>query len=252
MSRASAAHRRAACRQRVSRRTLTLTLCRAASAVWLAFASAACAPERASLPLDAPAEPAAEAVAAPTEPPQPVVEEQTSVTFEEEELPADDTAATGAPPSTGENGGLSVEPPPLLSTIDATTAPNVAAATRLVDAGRTRIAANDYGAALEQLERAIVIDPSNPYAYYYLAELHLKNRTYDQAIAFADRAANLSDARAPEWASRAYTLQGNAFEAAGRFADARSAYARAVQAAPGNLAAQVGLARVGGPPVPQP
>ena len=106
--------------------------------------------------------------------------------------------------------------------------------------------------ALDQFERAIAIDPGNPYAYYYLAELHFVHHTYDQAIAFADRAASLSDARAPDWASRAYTLQGNAFEAAGRFADARGAYARAIQAAPGNLAAQVGLARVGSPPAPQP
>jgi tetratricopeptide (TPR) repeat protein len=150
----------------------------------------------------------------------------------------------------GADGSLSVEPPALADTIGAATAPNVAAATRLVDAGRTRMAAGDDGAALEQFERAIAIDPGNPYAYYYLAELHFLHRTYDQAIAFADRAASLSDARAPDWASRAYTLQGNAFEAAGRFADARGAYTRAIQAAPGNLAARVGLARVGSPPQP--
>jgi tetratricopeptide (TPR) repeat protein len=221
--------------------------------VWLAFAAAACAPERASLPLDAPAEPVAAPVAAPTNPAPQVVEEQTSITFEEEALPDENAAPTvSAPSDAGTGGGLSVEPPPLLGTIDDSTAPNVAAATRLVEAGRTRMAAGDTGAALEQFERAIVIDPSNPYAYYYLAELHLMNRTYDQAIAFADRAASLSETRAPEWASRAFTLQGNAFEAAGRFADARNAYTRAVQAAPGNLAAQVGLARVGGPPAPQP
>ena len=101
-------------------------------------------------------------------------------------------------------------------------------------------------------ERAIAIDSGNPYAYYYLAELHFMHRTYDQAIAFADRAASLTDNRAPEWASRAFTLQGNAFEAAGRFADARGAYTRAIQAAPGNLAAQVGLARVGSTAQPQP
>jgi len=257
MSRSPAAHRRTAARGHVPQPTVTRLLGRAAGAVWFALTAAACAPERAPLPLDAPAEPVA---ALPT-PPAEVVEEYTVATIEEEPLP-DESAPTGdtgtaptgdaAPSDSQRAGGLSVEPPPLLATIDATTAPNVAAATRLVDAGRARMAAGDYGAALEQFERAIVIDQSNPYAYYYLAELHLMHRTYDQAIAFADRAANLSTTRAPEWASRAYTLQGNAFEAAGRFADARGAYTRAVQAAPGNLAAQVGLARVGGPPAPQP
>jgi tetratricopeptide (TPR) repeat protein len=171
-----------------------------------------------------------------------VVEEDIVMTIEEEPLLDESAILPGA---VGPDGALPVEPPALEHTIDASTAPNVAAATRLVAAGRARMAARDYGAALEQLERAIAIDPGNPYAYYYLAELHFVHRTYDQAIAFADRAASLSEARAPEWASRAYTLQGNAFEATGRLADARGAYARAIQAAPGNLAAQVGLARIG-------
>jgi len=189
-----------------------------------------------------------ETAVTPTAPPV-AVEEETVKTIEEESLPDDSGTAV---PNGEPDPALSVEPPELGATIDANTAPNVAAATHLVDAGRARMAAGDSGAALEQLERAIAIDPSNPYAYYYLAELHFMHHTYDQAIAFADRAATLSDARAPEWASRAYTLQGNAFEAAGRFADARGAYERAIQAAPGNLAAQVGLARVSAPAEPQP
>jgi Flp pilus assembly protein TadD len=187
-------------------------------------------------------------------PPAPAVAEPSAVEAEAvgtiEEEPLLDDAPIGA--GMEDDGVLSVEPPALAETIGATTAPNVAAATRLVDAGRARMAAGDSGAALEQFERAIAIDPQNPYAYYYLAELHFLHRTYDQTIAFAARAASLSDAGAPDWASRAYTLQGNAFEAAGRFADARGAYARAIQAAPGNLAAQVGLARVGAPPATHP
>ena len=102
-----------------------------------------------------------------------------------------------------DGGALPVEPPSLLDTINESTAPHVAAATRLVDSGRARMTLGDYGGALEQLERAIAIDSSNPYAYYYLAQLHLIHRTYDQAIVFADRAASLSDMRAPAWASRA-------------------------------------------------
>jgi tetratricopeptide (TPR) repeat protein len=211
----------------------------------LAFAAGACVARPAPLPLESPGE-----TAAPShDPPPALTDEDSRPSIEEEDLPEDNGASI---PSGSDRplDALTVEPPTVLDTIDASTAPNVAAATRLVEAGRIHMAAGDNGAALEQLERAIAIDPGNPYAYYYLAELHLMHRTYDQAIEFADRAATLSNPRAPVWASRAYTLQGNAFEAVGRFADARDAYARAVQAAPGNLAAQVGLARVGSLPSP--
>jgi len=220
----------------VTRSAAALVLC-------LALTAPACSTRRAELPLDTSEDAQATAHQAPPAP----VEEETVTTIEEEVLPdeAGDMASTGEPQQ-----ALSVDPPALEPTIDANTAPNVAAATRLADAGRARMAAGDYGAALEQLERAIAIDPDNPYAYYYLAELHFVHHTYDQAIAFADRAATLSDVRAPQWASRAYTLQGNAFEAAGRFADAREAYTRAIQAAPNNLAAQVGLGRVGATTAP--
>jgi tetratricopeptide (TPR) repeat protein len=165
----------------------------------------------------------------------------------EEELPAAPPGQVGtgqALPTTGDD--LPMDAPSVLVTITDTTAPNVSAATRLAEAGRARMAGGDYGGALEQLERAIAVDPANAYAYYFLAELHLHHRTYDQAIAFADRAAALSHDGAPDWASRAWTLQGNAFESAGRFADARGAYGRALAAAPNNLAAQVGLVRLGG------
>src|SRR5205085_7723895 len=146
----------------------------------------------------------------------------------------------GAPAATAATAAAGMPSP--LDTLRPGTAPNVAAATRLADSARLRLAAGDDAAALEQLERAIAIDPNNAYAYYYLAQLHLRTRSYDQAIALADRAASLS-AGSPGWASRAWVLQGTAYEAAGRFADARQAYMRAVQAAPGNATAAAGLVR---------
>jgi hypothetical protein len=213
----------------------------------LALALAGCTPARPPVPLDSPedrraAPPHKTPVAAPEA-------EKVRDPLIEEDLPAE------APPPSPEPGGpvvgaaehgLTMAPPSVLGTITPGTAPNVAAATRLTDGARARMAAGDYPAALEQLERAIAVDPSNTYAYYFLAELHLHHQTYDQAIAFADRAAALSRGGAPEWSSRAFTLQGNAFEAAGRFADARAAYERALTAAPHNLAARSGLARLSG------
>jgi tetratricopeptide (TPR) repeat protein len=229
----------ARCRRHLSTGRRVATLAALAVAIL-----AGCATRRAAMPLDTPGESPAMAEPAPDS-----AEDDAAMPLYEEPLLDHDTALAPSDP-TIESSALPIAPPPLLETIDASTAPHVAAATRLVDHARERMIAGDSGGALEQLERAIAIDSGNPYAYYYLAQLHLMHRTYDQAIAFADRAASLSGARTPAWASRAYSLQGNAFEAAGRFADARNAYQRALQVAPGNLAARVGLARVGGPAVP--
>jgi tetratricopeptide (TPR) repeat protein len=211
------------------------------------LALAACAGERRPVPLDSPAERHAAPVPPPPDPAPAAAPRQT--TLIEEELPADPAlpdAAAGA--AGGAAGDIAPAEPSVLSTITPATAPNVAAATRLTDTARQQMAAGNYPAALEQLERAIAVDPSNVYAYYFLAELHLRHQTYDQAIAFADRAAALARGAAPDWSSRAFTLQGNAFEAAGRFADARAAYERALAVAPNNLAARSGLARLSGAP----
>ena len=223
----------------------------------LAFALAACGARVAPVPLDGDAD-------APPPPPVVAADEQAppaADTLTEEALPeltAPDPAAgppaegTAAPPAAPAGAPAELNPaiPSPLASIGPGTAPNVAAATRLADAARTRLAAGDDAAALEQLERAIAVDPNNAYAYFFLAQLHLHTHSYGQAIAFADRAATLSAATSPEWTSRAWCLQGNAYEAAGRFADARQAYLRAVRAAPNNLAAQVGLARIGGSATP--
>lgn len=230
---------------------------RVLSGLWLACALAACGPRVAPVPLDDDADahaPPPAAVAAETPP-------AADDTLSEEALPeiaAPDPsqqppAATAGDPPPGAAtapGQLAPAIPSPLASLGPSTPPNVAAATRLADAARTKLADGDDAAALEQLERAIAIDPNNAYAYFFLAQLHLDTRNYDQAIAFADRAATLSAAASPEWTSRAWCLQGNAFEAAGRFADARQAYLRAVHAAPNNLAALVGLARVGGGATP--
>lgn len=153
----------------------------------------------------------------------------------------DGAQKTGAAPE--EAAPISIS---LLPTIQADTPTQVAAATRLVDAARGDLAGGDPPAALDKLERAIGIDPNNAYAYYFLAEAHLQRRSYDQAIAFAAKAANLAARTAPDWMSRCNELRGRTYEAAGRFADARQAYARALQLDPNSRAAADGLARLGG------
>ncbi|MBI1814395.1 MAG: tetratricopeptide repeat protein [Deltaproteobacteria bacterium] len=139
-----------------------------------------------------------------------------------------------------------VEPPSLLPKITDATRPNVAASLRLIEDGRTLLVQEDYDHALDRLERALAIDPSNAYGYYFLARVHYEKHNYDQTIAFADKAALLSARDDRPWAARAYALQGAAFEAVGRFPDARAAYRKALAMDPHSGAASAGITRLGG------
>ncbi len=140
----------------------------------------------------------------------------------------------------------SAEPESLVTHIGPGTAPNTAAALRLIEDGRQQIAKGAYDAALDRLERAVAIDPTNAYGYYFLARVHFLKKDYDQAIAFASRAAALNPRSDRRSLSRIYSLQGAVFEEVGRYPDARKAYQQAVSADPNNLAARVGAARLGG------
>ncbi len=140
----------------------------------------------------------------------------------------------------------SAELPSLVSRINSSTPPNVAAALRLIEEGRALLAEQAYDGALDRFERAVTIDPSNAYGYFFLAKLHYDKHDYDQVIAFADKAIVLSTRGDAGLAARAYSLQGAVYEEVGRYADARAAYRKALSADAQNLAAQVGITRLGG------
>jgi len=136
-------------------------------------------------------------------------------------------------------GDWSLEPQ-----IKAAKAPNTAAALRMIDKSRILIDQQKYEEALDNLERAVSVDPANFYGYYYLAKAHREAHDYSQAIAFANRATALGARAERVWLARAYTLQGEIFEQVGRFSDARAAYQRAFNADPTSLAAYVGKNRL--------
>jgi Tfp pilus assembly protein PilF len=125
------------------------------------------------------------------------------------------------------------------------TPPQVVAATRLAEEGHRRMAAGQSDAALDLLERAVALDSNNSFAYLYLAEAYFELGRYDQALAFADRAATLGTTVPPQWRSRSYALQGQILETAGQFERARAAYRKALANDAANLAARAGLARLG-------
>jgi tetratricopeptide (TPR) repeat protein len=136
------------------------------------------------------------------------------------------------------------EPESLLTHIGPGTPPNVAAALRLIEDARQQMQQGAYDAALDRLERAVAIDPTNAYGYYFLARVHFLKKNYDQAIAFASRAASLSTRADRLSLGRIRSLQGAVFEEVGRYPDARKAYQQALEADPDNLSAQVGLTRL--------
>lgn len=150
--------------------------------------------------------------------------------------------APGAPPEA--NTATAAEPESVLTHIGPTTPPNVAAALRLIEDGRQQMNQGRYDRALDRFERSVAIDPSNAYGYYFLAQLHFQMKKYDQAVAFASRAVVLSARTDRVLMGRSYGLEGAAFEAVGRYPDARKAYEKAIEADPNNLAARVGVARL--------
>ncbi len=148
------------------------------------------------------------------------------------------------PPAAITPSSVPDEPESLLVRIGPATPPNVAAALRLIDEGRQQMQDKDYNKALDRFERALTIDPTNAYGYYYLAQLYYLKEDYDQAVAFAGRAAALSAHTDPIWLARVYALQGAVFEQVGRYPDARQSYQQAIAADPNNMAARVGMVRL--------
>lgn len=157
------------------------------------------------------------------------------------ELGAGPGEAAEAPSTAGE----AAPPPSVLASLSPAATPNEVAAARLVEEARERLAERDVDAALDRLERAIAIDATNPYAFYFLGQAHFERGTYAQALAFADRAAALGARSDASWVARSHLLRAGILEKVGRFSEARSAFRQALEADPGIPGAAEGLDRLG-------
>lgn len=155
--------------------------------------------------------------------------------------------ARGQAPDTPNTVGTVAEGDSVASLIGPNSPPSVAAALRCIERGRLLLAAGQVAAAREWFERALTLDGNSVYAYYFLARAAIEAGRYDQAEAFLTRAVTLSAHAQHTWVSRILALQGQVFEAAGRFPEARQAYQQAAQIDPRNTGAQAGLARLSGP-----
>lgn len=69
---------------------------------------------------------------------------------------------------------------------------SAAAVQELVTSSRTSAASGDYALAMADIERAIRIEPRNPYLWLELGEIHLARGDSRQAVAMARKAMSLA------------------------------------------------------------
>jgi hypothetical protein len=187
-------------------------------------------------------------------------------------------ASSASSPAPGDTSAAQIEPTPMPSPTDiaplevgsvapqsqisdasldaliqsvSTTQPALAASLRVTDQAREEIVSHREGDAIQTLGRAISIDGSNPYAYFYLGRAYIARKNYPQAITFLNRAeARL--ATNPQWLGETLAFEGLADEQAGQNAPAIACYQKALAAVPGNLMARVGLTRLSADQAAQP
>ena len=123
--------------------------------------------------------------------------------------------------------------------------PALAASLRITNQARDQILKNRDGDAIQTLTRAISIDGSNPYAYFYLGRAYLGKKNYDQALTFLTRAEKHFGGN-PQWLGETLAFEGLVNEQSGQTAPAIACYQKALVAVPGNLMARVGLTRLNG------
>jgi len=189
----------------------------------------------------APAQPAPLASAAAVETPA------AATTSSAEEAVATPDAVASEPPAALDLSATSIGPDlgaaSLAPEFKQATTPARAAALRLTEQARQELLKGDANAALQDLGRAVSIDPGNPFEYYYLGRVYLTRHNFAQAATFFQRA-ELGFAGRPDWLGETLSFEGSCDEQLGRTSDAAKAYKRAVALAPANFRAQAGWGRV--------
>jgi hypothetical protein len=133
---------------------------------------------------------------------------------------------------------------PLTALIASTKAePALNASLRFAEDGRKALEASRLDDAIRNLGRAISIDPTDPYAYFYLGRAYMLKKDYPQALAFFGRS-EVGLRAVPAWLGEVKSFEGVCLEEQGKFAEAAAAYKQALDVAPGNLMARTGYGRL--------
>jgi hypothetical protein len=121
---------------------------------------------------------------------------------------------------------------------------------RIADQARRELRKHEPDEAIRTLGRALSIDASDPYVYFYLGRAYLMKHNYQQALIFWERA-EIGFANNPKWLSEVLSFEGEVRDRMGDSDTARRDFGRAVKLSPDNQLAKDGYARVG-PPAPPP
>jgi len=161
--------------------------------------------------------------------------------------PAPEATPTDAP-APYDVGSIQPTPPvsdqPLTGLIASTKdQPAFNASLRATEDGRKALEASKLDDAMRELGRAVSIDPSDPYAYFYLGRAYMIKRDFPQALAFFGRS-EVGLSGIPAWLGEVKSFEGACLEEQGKFPEAAAAYKQALDAAPGNLMARTGYGRL--------
>ncbi len=115
----------------------------------------------------------------------------------------------GAPPAGAARPDPAVYVPSSRLILPATTGlpPHRVASLRLAERGARELAAGQDDAAGRSFDRAVALDPGNPYAFYLIAVLRHRQGAFGQSLAFLRKAEILLRAD-PPWLSETYLLMG--------------------------------------------
>lgn len=141
--------------------------------------------------------------------------------------------------------GPPVSDQPLTPLIDAAAKdePALSASLRFVEQARQALDDSKADEAIHVLGRAVSIDPTDPYAYFYLGRAYMMKNDYAQALAFFGRS-EVGLRSLPAWLGEAKSFEGACLEQQNKFSQAAQAYKDALDAAPNNLMARAGYGRL--------
>jgi len=105
------------------------------------------------------------------------------------------------------------------------------AALRITEKGREELKDDQYDVAIEKLNRALVIDPYNPFAYYFLALANYKQQQHRKSLGFLTKAKQFSRPF-PFWRAQSYHLTGLNWKALGNIKRANFHFKKARQLGP--------------------
>jgi tetratricopeptide (TPR) repeat protein len=134
---------------------------------------------------------------------------------------------------------------PIEKMAETVTDPRRAASLRVTEEGRVDLLAERYERGAQKLARAIEIDATNPFAYFYLGLARFRVGRFAEAGDLFSRSAGLFSSD-EAWRADALAFRGESLEKGGRPAEAKRAYEEALQVDSGNVRAQDGLSRLSG------